>query len=519
MSKFLYHEACDCGSSDGRAVFDDGHSYCFVCDTYVGSGETVEKKPSSISDLPSTGLKARGIDPEICKEYGVRVQYDEGTGEESIYFFPRTKAGVVTGYAARRLPKDFYSVGDVKGCELFGQSIAGDGGKLLIVTEGNEDCLAARQMLRKEGKDYRVVSLPSGANIRSVQDNLEWLEKFDSVIFCLDQDEPGQACVKLASELLSPGRARACSLPVKDANEMLREGRSKEFLQCIWRSQAIKPDGIVGIEEVYEQAIVPPTIGLTWPWASLTQVTYGRRRGEMYGIGAGTGAGKSESFKEIVQHILHVDNLPVGLIFLEEHPAHTAKVIAGKLANKRFHVPDAGWTKDELEEGIEALKGRVFLYNHFGQKDWATIRSKIRYMVVSLGVKDIFLDHLTALVADVPDVNASLGQIMADMAALTQELDFSLYFISHLSTPEGRPHEEGGRVTVSQFRGSRAIGFWSHFLFALERNQQAEDAKEKNRVTFRVLKDRYTGESTGTTFNLFYDKETGRLREAQPLEF
>jgi twinkle protein len=77
----------------------------------------------------------------------------------------------------------------------------------------------------------------------------------------------------------------------------------------------------------------------------------------------------------------------------------------------------------------------------------------------------------------------------------------------------GKPHEEGGRVTISQFRGSRAIGFWSHFMFGMERNQQADDPEERKTTTFRVLKDRYTGRATGETFQLGYNHETGMLYE------
>jgi twinkle protein len=50
-----------------------------------------------------------------------------------------------------------------------------------------------------------------------------------------------------------------------------------------------------------------------------------------------------------------------------------------------------------------------------------------------------------------------------------------LTFVSHLATPEGKPHEEGGRVMIRHFKGSRAIGFWCHFMFGLERNQQDQD--------------------------------------------
>jgi twinkle protein len=54
---------------------------------------------------------------------------------------------------------------------------------------------------------------------------------------------------------------------------------------------------------------------------------------------------------------------------------------------------------------------------------------------------------------------------MKEMAALANELQIIILFVSHLTTPEGKPHEEGGRVTIRHFKGSRAIGFWSHFMF------------------------------------------------------
>jgi twinkle protein len=81
--------------------------------------------------------------------------------------------------------------------------------------------------------------------------------------------------------------------------------------------------------------------------------------------------------------------------------------------------------------------------------------------------------------------------------------------VSHLTTPEGKAHEEGGRVLEKQFRGSRSIAYWSHFLFGIERDKQATD----DITTFRVLKDRYTGDAAGVRFGLRYDTGTGLLAE------
>ena len=44
---------CDkCGSSDARALYDDGHEYCFSCNTHFPAPS---EKPSEAPRQPSTG--------------------------------------------------------------------------------------------------------------------------------------------------------------------------------------------------------------------------------------------------------------------------------------------------------------------------------------------------------------------------------------------------------------------------------------------------------------------------------
>jgi twinkle protein len=142
------------------------------------------------------------------------------------------------------------------------------------------------------------------------------------------------------------------------------------------------------------------------------------------------------------------------------------------------------------------------------------VAAKIRYMAHAEEVRIFYVDHLTAM-ADTADERGSLEQIMKEMAGLAQELRVIIHFISHLSTPEGKSHEEGGHVSIKHFKGARAIGFWSFFMFGLERNQQAEDEEERSTTTLRVLKDRYTGQATGALIRLGYDRITGRLYDKQ----
>jgi twinkle protein len=71
---------------------------------------------------------------------------------------------------------------------------------------------------------------------------------------------------------------------------------------------------------------------------------------------------------------------------------------------------------------------------------------------------------------------------------------------------------------LKHFRGSRAIGQWSNYVFGLERDQQDTNEDMRHTSTFRVLKDRYTGRATGLTFGLKYDQHTGRLLETDDFE-
>lgn len=531
---FLYKTPCPvCPSSDGFTVVRDNQEdrifgVCHVCHHTVHNMEaqTVQQKQQYSGYQPRTldwvknnsaaglGVPDRGIRPEIAEEYGVRIGLDEETGEPAFHYYPYHKEGKLVAYKERNVAeKDFKIIGKGTGLELFGQNRIGEGGKLLIITEGELDALAATQMLKDRGKNYRVVSLPTGANTRSVRDNIGWLETFEHIFLALDQDQPGREASKEIAELLTPGKVKVMSFSEKDAADMLKAGKGAEFFNSVFAAQAFRPDGIVSVDDVMEEAMKPVEWGLSWPWETLTNATYGYRRGELYGFGAGSGCGKTEGFKEIIDHVINVHKLPAGVIFLEEPVTKTLKVLAGKKLNKRFHVPDGNWTVDELREGISDLKGKVYLYNHFGSKNWENIKAKIKYMVLSLGIKDIFLDHLTALVAQEADEYKSLNRIMEEMASLTQELDCTIFYISHLRKPNGTPHEEGGHVSADQFKGSGAIVFWSNFLFGYERNQVAEDEGERNTTLFRVLKDRNTGLATGRIFKLWYDHSTGRWRE------
>ena len=524
-SSFLYHEQCEkCGSSDGCAVYSNGSKYCFVCGTWFGGEGDAPKAPSKVArpaDLiigaEYRPLVARGISDETCKKFNYQVGLYKG---ESVHIANYYRKGSVVAQHLRFPDKDkgFPWLGDGKKVDLFGQQLwRNTGGKRIVITEGEIDAMTVAQAF---GLKWPVVAVAGADRAKKqITQSLEFLESFEEVVLAFDNDEPGREAVAECAPLFSPNKVRLVHWPtgIKDANDLVRDGagRMAEIPALIYEAKKYRPDGLVSISDILEEVEKPVEWGLPWCFPELTKLTYGRRKGELYGFGAGTGVGKTDVLTQQIAYDVAVLNKKVGLIFLEQKPVETAKRTAGKVAGKKFHVPDGDWTMAELKEAVGSLDGKVTFYDNFGQTEWDTVKSKIRYMVVAQGIELIYLDHLTAL-ADTANEKESIEQIMKEMAGLANELGCIVHFVSHLTTPEGKPHEEGGRVTIRHFKGSRSIGFWSYFMFGLERNQQAEDEEERQTTTFRILKDRYTGRATGHTLSLKYNQETGILFVSDP---
>lgn len=460
-------------------------------------------------------LLKRKITEETARKFGYLVgEYQGKTVQVAPY---HDDNGVVVAQKLRTPDKGFKVVGESKkiGDLLFGAHLWAKG-KKIVITEGEIDAMSVSQA---QGNKWPVVSVPNGAQgaKKALQKNLEYLSGFEEVILMFDQDDAGRKAVEECAPLFPPGKCLVASLSMKDANELLQAGREQEIINAIWNAKPYRPDGIVSLSEIKDKALQPPKLGLPWFLDSLTAATYGRRYGELYGLGAGTGVGKTDFLTQQIEYDINTLHEAVGVFFLEQSPVETAQRIAGKSAGKMFHVPDSGATQEELAQALATLEanGKLFLYDSWGATDWGVIRTKIRYLNHAEGVRIFYIDHLTALAAMEEDEKTALEEIMAEMAGLAKELDIVIVLVSHLATPEGKPHEEGGRVMIRHFKGSRAIGFWCHYMFGIERNQQ--DESQRNQSLLRVLKDRYTGRATGLCIPLMYDSDTGRLTEGSHL--
>jgi twinkle protein len=524
-SEFLRHIPCpDCGSRDNAALYTDGHEYCFGCGYYKhgdGSEPTNiggrKRVAGLLRDTEIVPLTKRSISEETARKFGYSVGTYNG---EPVQIAPYYDAeGNLVAQKIRTATKDIRWVGDPADALPFGAHAWQRTGRKIVVTEGEIDALSVSQVL---GNSWPVVSISCGAGPqikKYMAQHRDYFNAFDEVVLMFDMDDPGREAVQKAAEVIGP-KAKIAVLPMKDANEMLVAGRVKELVDATWRAQKYQPEGIVELADIRERVMQPREWGLTYPWDELTHLTYGIRRGELVGFGGAAGFGKTEFFTEIAAHLITEHGEKVGLFFLEQAVAETGKHLCGKVGNKRFHLPSgiAGWTQEELEaawDGLLAKKGKVYLYDSFGVNEWEAVEARIRHLHHAEDVNYFFLDHLTALATHKDDERKELDRIMSSLGSLVKELNITVFFISHLATPEGTPHEEGGHVALKHLRGSRSIAYWSTFVLGGERNQQAEDPVARATATIRVVKDREGG-NTGETFFLRYEKDTGRLVPSGP---
>lgn len=172
-SVLLHKGPCDfCGSSDARAVYSDGHSFCYACpegDAWKpGDGEYTPNAARSSKDRAEgtiamsekqgrfQSLIKRGLMEEVCKQYGYWVGTFSGESKQVANYYDMDRNLVAQKVRDRN--KEFFILGKMPKDGLFGKHLW-TGGKKIVVTEGEIDCLTVAQI---QGGKYPVVSIPRG---------------------------------------------------------------------------------------------------------------------------------------------------------------------------------------------------------------------------------------------------------------------------------------------------------------------------------------------------------------------
>ena len=523
-----------CGGSDPVSTNKDGSGHCFSCDAHWGNYQSAldgniinmdaYKEPNTfLNSYTGTfgALTDRNISEDVARKYGVRVVYNR-EGQIIKHVYPYYNSNEIVSTKTRTVStKGFVVDGGYEGTGLFGEQLFGKGGKYLTITEGECDAMAVYEMFDKKWASVSIKRGAAGA-VRDIRDSIEFVEAFDNVIICFDNDKAGREAARKVARIIKPGKARIVSLPTgfKDANIMLEKGQYAQFTRAWWDAKTYTPSGIMELSSAKDKWLHREVKkSIAYPYEGLNKKLFGMRKNELVTLTGGTGLGKSSFTRELIHYLIKNTEDNVGIIALEENWLRTADGIVAIEANDRIYLEEKRnkYTEEELTEFFDKIikKDKVFIHAHLGSNDIDEIFSKLRYMIIGCECSWIVIDHLHMLVSQLTegDERRGIDNLMNRLRSLVEETGVGMFLVSHLRRAAGeKGHEQGIVVSLSHLKGSQGISQLSDCVIALERNQQAEDPEEANTTKVRVLKSRYTGD-TGLACSLLYDPETGRMSE------
>lgn len=578
MTRFVKHTSCSsCGSRDNYALYvdEDGHEsgHCFGCGFTVPSKEYLEAKEEqkqkpkkafgqvkesikdmtdikvevkgnqkpAITDEENSAIKAstttkaqgfRGIRDDVCAKFGVRTAFDEETGEVTERYYPVTQDGQLAGYKIREIPKTFRSKGRTGAdCELFGQFRFNRGGKYLLIVEGEEDQLAAYQMLadynKSKGSDFEtaVVSPTTGAQSKKqIAGQYKFIDQFSVVVVGFDSDEAGKKATEELLKYLPKGKIRLMQMRYKDANEYLMQGKGKEFIQDFYAAKTYVPVGIVAsnqISEVMREELSIPKIPLP-PFMHKLQdmMAGGVPLSRAINISSASGTGKSTIIDEIIYFLIFNSPHKCGIVTLESTVGqYGIKLLSRHISKKLELLPnedalalvDSETIRQKEYELFNTEDGDPRFYlvdDRDGTPD--NIKEAVENLVISCGCKVIVLDPLHDIIASLPLEEQE--NFMSWQKGLMKSHSVSFWNVCHTRKTSGgqKAGSTGADLYEEDIMGNSAIYKSAACNLMFTRNKEAIDDIERNTTIMKATKIRWTGK-TGIAGKYYYDNEKHTL--------
>ena len=467
---------CDhCGSSDAAHTYDDGHIYCFSCGRHTpGNGEVSDFEEAvphaaGLIDHEARDIKNRGIKLGTAQRYGYGIGRLHGTVVQVANY--RCNRELVSQHT-RTKNKEFAWLNYTQELELFGQHLYERGGKHLIVTEGEIDCLTWAQTRELR---WPVVAVPGIGSIKLIKRNLQWINSFEEVVLYMDMDEPGQKFAIEIARLIAPGKCRiASTAPYKDANELfLNEGQAALY-GTLWQATSYTPDALLSFADALASAGTEDRF-INTGIAAVDELVQGLALGELLMIGAGSNIGKSL----LLKHIAHAmaAHTPVAYFPLEEGAAAVAQSMVCIPGN--FNRENVTFFKDT---GVPLTE---------------SIPETIEYLASAYDTKVFCIDHVTSVFNQMESDVKTIDKFMQTIQSLAQRLEILVFYNSHVRDPQTGSYENGAMPSTNSFRGSGMLYRIPDVVLGLSRNIM--DDHEKYFTTIKCLKHRAQGMLVGHT--------------------
>lgn len=566
-----HHEGCPkCPSSDAFAIYvdDEGnHSgYCWSCKYTEPSKDYITRlkeekskgkklkqstkiaKDSSpvVTEEETLELKERtslvrngyrGIKDETIARFGVRSEFNEQTGKIQAVYYPCTQKGKLTGWKKRTEPKGFYKEAGRVGvsCDLFGQFLAEKASKkTVLLVGGEEDCLAAWQMLKKyhDSKNWEfdpaVVSPTVGESgaFSQIQGQYDFFNQFDKIIVGMDNDEAGIAATERIVEVLPRGKVYIAKWSRKDPNEMLLKDEAKKFLSCYYDAKKYVPSGIVesnSLSSLIKQELKTVKIPLP-PFMKKLQkmMAGGIPLGRIVNLGSASGTGKSTFIDELIYFWIFHSPYRIGIVSLESTAGqYGIKLLSRHIQNKlelldnedALALIDTESVKAKEAELFSTSEGepRFYLIEEAGGLV-SELQGLVENLIISLNCKVIILDPLQDILAGLSVDEQE--NFMEWQKRMLRAHGITFLNVSHVrkSNQGQKANSTGAELHEEDFAGSSSIFKSGACNLLFTRNKEAENPIERNTTHMKASKIRWTG-ITGAAGDFYYDNETHTLHD------
>ena len=517
------HQACpfeDCGSSDAFNWNDDGYGFCHSCGESYPNKHRLPvfdwakqsyplKRRENIMMKEVKGVTyddIRGIDPEICKLYGIQIQTDaDGKPVRYAYKYPHT----VKYRAFDDKSKTWIKDKGVGMNHLFGPEFNSNSSNKLYVTEGEFDAASLYQIL---GQKFFVKSLPSASiGEKFIKQNYQYLNSFKEIIYAGELDDAGR---RSAEKLYESFPTKLYYVPMskyKDANEFLMAGDGEELKWTALKPQRYSPDNFFCSDEEVAQAIRTenPYDYTPTGHTGLDDKIRGIVKGGLTFLKAPRGTGKTEVIRYFETGLLKNPDTRIALLHMEEMRSTTYRAMAtyhlGVNVRTKDDAQENGVSEDDVvKAALEATQGeRTIVFEMRSHDDPLKLLEYTRLASTVYGAEYIFVDHVQRLAylsqTGVDGATSVLTSLGARMAQLSKELNIGVVFISQVN--------DDGRTKYASSLEEEAI-----ICIKIERDVENEDTTVQNTTEFIVDKNRPFAR-LGRAGSVYYDPETTLLTE------
>lgn len=389
----------------------------------------------------------------------------------------------------------------------------------LLCCEGELDCVAAI-----EAGYSNAVSVPFGANNYSwIEENFDWLEQFDSIIICSDNDEAGLKMQKECVFRLGSWRTKFIDIPpfhydaeknkqipMKDLNHVLYYEGKQAVLNLIHNAKDSPVPSVQDISDIDEtdlDEVDGITTGITELDAELMRLFYGT----LTILSGQPGAGKTSFISQLVCNALD-DNKNVW-IYSREMPGWMTKswlnyILAGGHNIKEYQDKNASTyykvTQDAKKQINEHYRGRWTVYRDDASNKLSDIMQSMKDCVRKYGSKLLIIDNLMTLDLDSNEDNEMLKQTEAinELIYFAMKYGVAVILVAH---PRKLPRDTD--VGIYDISGTANIINLAHRTIGLKR---LDKEKNDHDVQLTIIKDRMRGKA-GKKINLYYDVPSRRF--------